>query len=166
MKMSWFKKIFRSQYGFNSQSSSQGSPQGSSQEPKVHYVKDKTETDGNDTEIKNLTIRETEECDDATQSTRGSCYSWSGVSQEIDIKGEKREFSDNEEKPWWESFKSQSTQKSTQETQLQEYKSSRAKAEASSSQDDNRSDDEDEKKEDEKISFYLKLGKYKTFKHM
>ena len=99
--MSWFKKIFGSQYGFNSQSSSQGSSQGSSQEPKVHYVKDKTETDGNDTEIKNLTIRETEECDDATQSTRGSCYSWSGVSQEIDIKGEKREFSDNEEKPWW-----------------------------------------------------------------
>ena len=43
--MGWFKKIFGSQYGFNSQSSSQGSLQGSSQEPKVHYVKDKTEAD-------------------------------------------------------------------------------------------------------------------------
>ena len=122
--MSWFKKIFGSQYGFNSQSSSQGSSQGSSQEPKVQYVKQKSETDGNDPEIKNLTISETQECDEATQSTQDSWYIWSGVSQEIDTKGEKRELSDDEEEPWWESFKSQSTQKSTQETKLQECKSS------------------------------------------
>ena len=64
-------------------------------------VKDKTETDGNDTEIENLTISEIEKCDDATQSTQDSCYSWSGVSQEIDIKGEKRELSDDKEEPWW-----------------------------------------------------------------
>ena len=97
--MSWFKKIFSSQYGFNSQSSSQGSSQGSWQEPEVHYVKEKTQTDGNDTEIESLTTSETEECDDTTQSTQDSCYSWSGVSQEIDIKGEKRELSEDEEEP-------------------------------------------------------------------
>ena len=44
--------------------------------------------------------------------------------------------------------------------------SSQPKAEASSSQDDNKSDNEEEKDEDEKISFYLKLGKYKKFKYM
>ena len=81
--MSWFKKIFGSQYGFNSQSSSQGSSQGSLQEPKVHYVNNKTETDGNETEIENLTISKVEECDDTAQSTQDSCYSWSGVNQEI-----------------------------------------------------------------------------------
>ena len=90
------------QYGFNSQSSAQSSSQNSSQEPKVDYTKQKNETDGNDTEIENLTISEIE---DTTQST--GCYSCSGVSQEIDIKGEKRELSDDEEEPWWESFKSQ-----------------------------------------------------------
>ena len=167
--MSWFKQIIGLQYDFNSQSSSQDSSQGSSQEPKVHYTKQKNETDGNDTEIENLTISEIEECDETTQSTQDSCYSWSGVSQEIDIKGEKRELSDDEEEPWWESFKSQSTQKSTQSTQLQEFKSSQqgeAKAEASSSPTDNKSDDENEGKEDEKVSFYLKLGKYKKFKYM
>ena len=123
--MSWFKKIFGSQYGFNSQSSSQGSSQGSSQEPKVHYVKDKTETDGNEIEIENLTVNEIQECDDATQSTQDSCFSWSGVSEEIDIKVEKRELSDDEEEPWWESFKPQSTQKSAQESsQLKVFSSS------------------------------------------
>ena len=85
---------------------------------------------------------------------------------EIDIKDEKRELIDDEEEPWWESFKSQSTQKSTQETKLQEFKSSQPKAEASSSQDDNKSDDEKEKNEDERISFYLKLGKFKKFKYI
>ena len=34
----------------------------------------------------NLTISEFEECDEVTQSTQdSSCYSWGGVSQEIDI---------------------------------------------------------------------------------
>ena len=125
--MSWFKKIFGSQYAFSPQSSSQGSSQGSSQEPKVSYVKEKTETDGN--EIENLTISEIQKCDDTTQSTQDSCYSWSIVTQDIDVKGEKRELlnDDNEEEPWWESFKSQSTPKSTQDTQLQEFKSLQAK---------------------------------------
>ena len=49
---------------------------------------------------------------------------------------------------------------------MHEFKSSQAKAEASALQDDNKSDDEDDKKEVEKISFYLKLGKYKKFKYM
>ena len=125
--MSWFKKIFGSQYRFSSQSSSQDSSQGSSQEPKVSYVKEKSETDGN--EIENLTKSEIQKCDDTTQSTQDSCYSWSIVTQDIDVKGEKRELlnDDNEEEPWWESFKSQSTPKSTQDTQLQEFKSSQAK---------------------------------------
>ena len=164
--MSWFKKIFGSQYGFSSQSSSQGSLQGSSQEPKVSYAKEKTETDSNEIEI--LTISEIQKCDDTTQSTQDSCYSWSGVSQDIDVKGEKRELlsDDDNEESWWESFKSQSTQKSTQNTQLQEFKSLQAKAEASSSQDDNKSNDEEEKKDDEKICFYSKLRKYKKFKYM
>ena len=87
--MSWFKKIFGSQYGFNSQSSSQGSSQGSSQEPKVQYVKEKSETDGNDPEIKNLTISETQECDEATQSTQDSCYIWSGVTKKLIQKAKK-----------------------------------------------------------------------------
>ena len=164
--MSWFKKIFGSQYGFSSQSSSQGSLQGSSQEPKVSYAKEKTETDSNEIEI--LTISEIQKCDDTTQSTQDSCYSWSGVSQDIDVKGKKRELlsDDDNEESWWESFKSQSTQKSTQNTQLQEFKSLQAKAEASSSQDDNKSNDEEEKKDDEKICFYSKLRKYKKFKYM
>ena len=166
--MSWFKKIFGSQYEFNSQSSSQSS----SQEPKVRYVKEKSETDGNNTEIENLSIEENQECDETTQSTQDSRYSWSGVSQEIDIKGEKRELSDEEDEPWWESFKSQSTQKLTQESsQLKLFSSSQPsnlqpKAEASSSRDDNISDKEEEKDEDNKISFYLKLGKCKKFKYM
>ena len=80
--MNWFKKIFGWQYGFNSQSSSQ--------EPKVYYVKEKTETDGNDTEIENLPVSETQECDETTQSTQDSCYSWSSVSQDIDIKVKKK----------------------------------------------------------------------------
>ena len=61
------------------------------------------------------------------------------------LKGEKRELSDdNEEEPWWHSFKLQSTQKSTQ---LKEFKSSHqeAKVEASSLQTD-KSDDENESK--------------------
>ena len=37
--MSRFKKIFGSQNGFSSQSSSQDSSQSLSQEPKVHYTK-------------------------------------------------------------------------------------------------------------------------------
>ena len=142
------------------QSSSQGSSPGSSQEPKVHYTKQKNETDGNNAEI--------EEIDETTQSNQDSCYSWSGISQEIDIKGEKRELSDDEEKPWWESFKSQTIQKPTQETPRQKFHCLQAssQAQASSSQNDIKSDDEEEKKDDEKISFSLKLGKNKKIKYM
>ena len=56
------------------------------------------------------------------------------------MKGKKRELSDEEDEPWWESFKSQSTQKSTQKSsQLKVFSSfqpssSQPKAEASSSQ--------------------------------
>ena len=84
--MSWFKKILGSLYAFNSQSSSQGSSQNSSQEPKFHYTQQKNETDGNDTEIENLTISETE---DTTQSTQDSCYSWSSVVKKLGLKARK-----------------------------------------------------------------------------
>ena len=162
--MSWFKKIFGLQYGFNSQISLQGSSQDSSEEPKVHHTKQKNETDGIHAETENLTISEIE---DTTQSAQDSCYSWSGVSQEIDIKREERELSDEEEGPWWEPFKSQSTQKLTHETQMQKFHSLQASSQASSQaqacslQDDNKSDNKEEKKDDKKNSFYLKLGKYK-----
>ena len=113
-----------------------------------------------------------------TQSTQDSCHSWSGVSQEIDIKAEKREWSDNEEEPWWESFKLQSSQESSQATQkhqfysLQSSSQANSQGQASSSQDnksddeENKNDDDDDDDDDEKISFYLKVGKYKKFKFM
>ena len=79
---------------------------------------------------------------------------------------------DDEEEPWWESFKSQSTQKSTQESSQMKlfssqssFQASRSQVGASSLQDDDKSEKE-EKNEHEKISFYLKLGKYKKFKFM
>ena len=167
--MSWFKKIFGLQYGFNSQISLQGSSQDSSEEPKVHHTKQKNETDGIHAEIENLTISEIE---DTTQSAQDSCYSWSGVSQEIDIKREERELSDDEGEPWWEPFKSQSPQKLTHETQMQKFHSlqdssqASSQAQACSLQDDNKSDNKEEKKDDKKIGFYLKLRKYKKNKYM
>ena len=54
---------------------------------------------------------------DSTQES--SCYSWSSVSQSLDIRGEKRSWMDDEteEEPWLESFKSQpSTQTSSQDS--------------------------------------------------
>ena len=83
--MKWFKEVFGSQYGFNSQSSSQGSWQGSSQEPKVRYVKEKNETGSANTENDDLTVSQFEEYDETTQSTQDSCYIWSGVIQSLDI---------------------------------------------------------------------------------
>ena len=165
--MSWFKKIFGSQC--------------LSQEPKVYYSCDistkQNENDNNqkenEKESENVTCSEFEECNDATQATQdSSCYSWSGVSQQIDFRGEKRELSDDEEEPWWESFKSQSTQKSTQELSQMKLFSSQCSSQASDSQvgasysqDDNKSDEE-EKNDDEKIRFYFKLEKSKKFKFM
>ena len=114
--MSWFKKIF------GSQCSSQSSSQSSLQEPPVYHTcnvwtKQNNETDNNEKESENDTFSEFEECDNATQSHQdSSCYSWSSVIQPFQIRVEKRELSDNEEEPWWESFKSQLTQKLTQES--------------------------------------------------
>ena len=116
--MSWFKKIF------GSQSSSQSSSQISLQEPQVYYTcnvstKQNNETDNNEKESENATFSEFEECDNATQSHQdSSCYSWSSVSQPFEIRVEKRELSDDEEEPWWESFKSQLTQKLSFKSQL------------------------------------------------
>ena len=106
-----------------------------------------------------------------TQSTQDSTYSWSGVGQEIDIKEKKRQLSEDEEdeEPWWESFKSHSTQKLTQKLsqtfQLSQPSSSKTQVEDSQSQNENASNKE-EQEDGEKISFYLKLGKHKQFKLM
>ena len=116
----------------------------------MYYTKQKNGTDNKEKE----SISEFEERNEATQSTHG----------------EKRELSDNKEGPCWESFKSQSTQKSTQESSPMKLFSSQSSSQASSlqvrassSQDYNKSDDE---QDDEKISFYLKLGNNKKFKLM
>ena len=162
--MSWFKKILGSQ--------------SSSQEPKVYYSRNKlTKQNENDykqkeseKESENKIYSEFEECDDATQSTQGSsCYSWSSVSQQINIRGAKRELSDDKEEPWWESFKSQSTQKSTQESIQMKLFSSQCSSQASDSQvvasySQGDKSNEEEKYDDEKIRFYLKLGKSKKSK--
>ena len=115
--MSWFKKLFGSQN--SSQSSPQSSSQSSQEEPKVYYScnistkQNESETENeSEKQSENVTCSEFQEYNDTTQSTQDSCYSWSGVSQQFDIRDEKRELSDDEEEPWWESFKSKSTQKS------------------------------------------------------
>ena len=118
--MSWFKRLFSSQ-------SSQGLPRqklvedNDSNEPKVYYSTH-ISTKANVPKKVNEDITESqfEECDENTQSTQDSCYSWNRVSQWIDIRGEKREWSDKEEEePWCESFKSQSKSKSS-ESSVQE----------------------------------------------
>ena len=89
--MSWFKKLFSSQ---NSQSSSQQKllEDDDSKEPKVYYSTHiSTKTDIPKKENEDTTESQFEECDENTQSTQDCCYSWSKVSQSIDIKGEKRE---------------------------------------------------------------------------
>ena len=65
-----------------------------------------------------MTESEFEPYHKTTQSVQDICYSWSGIRQSINIKGEKWGWSsdEKEEEPCWESFKSQSTKKSTQET--------------------------------------------------
>ena len=90
--MSWFKKIFGSQSSETSQSSQ------SSQEPKVYYSKEEREEEK---EKEKLTSNEFIDCDKvkSTQDDSQSlCYSWSGVSQALDIKGEKRSWGESEDK--------------------------------------------------------------------
>ena len=97
--MSWFKKIFSPQ-----------STQSSTEEKIVKFTKEKNETEEKTT----TTVNEFQNCNEETQSTQdstqeSSCYSWSGVSQYLVIRGEKRGWTDDEteEELWWESFKSQ-----------------------------------------------------------
>ena len=161
--MSWFKKIFGSQ---SSQSSQTSQSSQRSQEPKVYYSKEEKEEEGKMTTSEFKDCNEVESTQDDSQS---SCYSWSGVSQAIDIKGEKRSWdkSEEEEEKWWAAFQSQpSTQASTSS-----QGPSCQKIEEKNDDDDD--DDYDQRKtqtqtqtqdETEKISFYLKLGKYKKFK--
>ena len=155
--MSWLKKISQT-----SQSSL------SSQEPKVYYSKKEEEEEEMTTsEFKDCNKVKVESTQDDSQS---SCYSWSGVSQAINIKGEKRSWdeSEEEEDKWWAAFQSEpSTQASTssQGTSSQKIEEK--------NDDDDDDDDYDQTQtqtqiqdETEKISFYLKLGKYKKFEFM
>ena len=156
--MSSFKKIF----------SSQSFSQSTLQEPKVYFSTHKGETEEPKKKTTDITVTESEQCDKTTQSTQDSCYSWSGVSQPIDIKGEKRGWSgdEEEEEPWWESFKSQSTKKSTQETQSFQLSQPSSPQQAAASQSQQEDDNNDQENETEKINFYLKLGKHKKFEFM
>ena len=97
--MNWFKKII-----------SPHTTQSSTEETIVKFTKQKNETEEKTT----ATVNEFQNCNEQTQSTQdstqeSSCYSWSGVSQSLDIRGEKCGWTDGEteEEPWWESFKSQ-----------------------------------------------------------
>ena len=164
-------KLFSSQ---SSQSSSQQKlvEDDDSNEPKVYYSTHiSTKADVPKKENEDITESQFEECDGNTQPMQDSCYSWSGVCQSMDIKGEKRAWSDKkEQEPWWESFKSQSqsksSEKSTKETSFSfSQPSSSQKSEASHSEQENE-DNSQQGNESEKISFYLKLGKYKNFKYM
>ena len=159
--MSWFKKIFSSQ-----------SPQTSTEETIVKFTKQKNETE----EKATTTVNEFQDCNEETQSTQGStqessCYSSSGVSQSLDIRGEKCGWTDDETEvePWWGSFKSQlSTQTSSQDSsQKFEYfkltsnnlqTESESEDKATNNQSENPNEDDKEK-----ISFYLKVGKSKKW---
>ena len=153
--MCLFKKIL----GSHSSQSSQNSE--SFQESKVYFSKQKEE------EEEKMSTSEFKDCnkDESTQDNSQSlCYSWSGVSQ-----AEKRSWdeSEEEEEKGWAAFQSQpSTQAptSSQGTSSQKIKEKN---------DDDDDDDYDQTQtqtqtqdETEKISFYLKLGKYKKFKCM
>ena len=151
--MSWFKKIFGSQSSQSSQSS---------QEPKVYFSKQKEEEEEKMTTSKFKDCNKVESTQDDSQS---SCCSWSGVSQAIDIEGEKRSWDKSKkEEKWWAAFQSQpSTQVSTS---CQGASSQKIEEE----NDGNDDDDYDQMQtqtqtqdETEKISFYLKLGKYMKF---
>ena len=95
--MSWFKKLFSSQ---SSQSSFQQKlvENDDSNDYSTHIS---AKADVPKKENEDITESQYEECDENTQSTQDPCYSWSGVSQSIDIKGEKREWNnEEEEEPW------------------------------------------------------------------
>ena len=155
--MSWLKKISQT-----SQSSL------SSQEPKVCYSKKEEEEEEMTTsEFKDCNEVKVESTQDDSQS---SCYSWSGVSQAINIKGENRSWdeSEEEEEKWWAAFQ---LEPSTQASTSSQGTSSQKIEEKNDDDDDD--DDYDQTQtqtqiqdETEKISFYLKLGKYKKFEFM
>ena len=115
-------------------------------------------------------FKDCNEVESTQDHSQSSCCSWSGVSQAIDIKGEKRSWDESEkEEKWWAAFQSQP---STQASTSSQGASSQKIEEKNDGDDD---DDYDQTQtqtqiqtqdETEKISFYLKLGKYKKFKFM
>ena len=100
---------------------------------------------------------------------QSSCYSWSGVSQAIDIKDDKRSCNESkeEEEKWWAAFQLQpSTQASTS---IQRASSQKIEEKNAGDDDDDYDQTQTQTQvhnETEKISFYLKLAKYKKFKFM
>ena len=157
--MSWLKKIFGSQ---------------PSQETKVYYEKD-TQTAKNHDESKiteshfdETQIEDNQISNEATRSSQESWWSsWSGLSQPFTSKGEKRDLSDYEsEEQSSESFCSDSTKKdkSSQPESGSSQKEDKPECSTSQSKEDDNKNDDDEG--DAKVSFYLKVGKYKKFKYM
>ena len=173
--MSSLKKLFSSQ-----SSSQQKLTEESNEpnEPKVYYsTQISTKTEVPRKEDEDLTESQFEQYDETMQSMQDSCYSWSGVSQSFDIKGEKREWSDEGDKePWWESFKSQSSKKSTHLNHNQVKNQLRKRHFSHHNQvghNKRRLTILNKKMMTinnitnlKKISCYLKLGKYKKFKYM
>ena len=162
--MSWLKTIFRSQ---------------SSQERKVYYEKDTqtTKNDENKTKITESNLeQEQEQIDDTqlnnidTQPSQDSQWSsWSGLSLPLSSqKGEKKDLSDDEEEQWWEPFCNESTKKdeswecASSSSQQKEDEPQRSSS-SQPKEDDTEVDDEED---DAKVSFYLKVDKYKKFKYM
>ena len=151
--MSRLKKIFGSQ---------------SSQETKVYYEKDTQTTKNEDNKTK-ITESYLEQLSH-TQSTQDSWWSsWSGLSQPFSSqKGKKRDLSNDKQEQWWESFSTESTKKD--ESSQYASSSSQQKVDEPESSSSSQPKEEDTKvndeKDDAKVSFYLKVGKYKKFKYM
>ena len=163
IKMSWLKKTFGSQ---------------SSQERKVYFEKS-TETTKNEDNSKivesnfeEAEIEDSQCTNVATQSSQESWWSsWSELSQPFTSKLENWDLSNDEEEQWWESFCSQGTkndkslQSAGSSSQQKEHdpESSSASSSLQPKEDDSKNDD---KENDTKVSFYIKVGKYKKFKYM
>ena len=162
--MSRLKKIFGSQ---------------SSQETKVYYEKDTqtTKNEDNKTKITESYLEQEQEQEQMnnsqlshTQSTQDSWWSsWSGLSQPFSSqKGKKRDLSNDKQEQWWESFSTESTKKD--ESSQYASSSSQQKVDEPESSSSSQPKEEDTKvndeKDDAKVSFYLKVGKYKKFKYM
>ena len=156
--MNWFKKTFRLEL---------------SQETKVYFEKQKDNQNQEKEEEDNQPKIDELEIEDSQQSSQESwCSTWSGLSQTFNSpKGQKREFSSNdeEEDKWWKSFCSVNEfKKETNSSSSQQGSSSQLQHETTSKKNDDKRKNDDEnndKDDDANVSFYLKVGKHKKFKY-